>query len=324
MNRIPEILLLFVLVWGCSQDSDVLPEVEEPKKNELLIAGYLPRYGMDIIDMKNLELINRLYYFSIEPDESGNFVSEQSEIDHLQLLNNELNDDQELFVVLGGWFESENIHTMAATAESRKNYAIALLQFCKDHYIDGVDLDWEAYPKSVNDSHYIELVKELYKTLNPNGIKFTIAIDIGHSERTQKLIGFYDQVNLMFYGKMDEQGNHATLNQMKEWLPRFTSKGITKNELIIGVPFYGKRLVIDGDTSPRAITYRKIASNSQPAYGVNQYGNYSFNGRSLLQQKTEYLMQEGYLGIMSWELSQDVSVTSDFSLLKTIYNTANK
>ena len=317
MRRILEVLILLVLFWGCSEDSEIIPE---EKGNNLLIAGYLPSYGMSRFDLNNVSLLDRIYYFSIAPDDNGAFAANDVDVLNIHTLRNNMNANQQLFVVVGGWFESRNIHAMAASAELRTSYVQTLLQFCKNNQIDGVDLDWEGFPIQVNDADYAELVKELYAALNPEGILFTIAVDITHADRTQNLLDYFDQVNLMFYGKLDENGNHSTIAQMIDWLTNFRSKGIPKERMLVGVPFYGKRPSLAGDTSPSAVTYRKIISEFEPTLDINKYGNYSFNGRGLLMQKTEYLIQQGYGGIMSWELSQDVESSSEFSLLKAIYD----
>ena len=231
MKKITIVLMLVLMLAGCTKSK---LSSEDITNEDFLIAGYLPDYGLNRIDFNNLEYLDRVYYFSIAPDVNGDFISVNADIENIQLLKGKLKNEQELFLVVGGWVKSENIHTMAATSSKRKAYAQALLLFCKQHDIDGVDLDWEGYPKPVNEAHFTELVKELYNTLHPERILLTIAVGTRHADKTVKVVNFVDQINLMSYGKLDGQGNHATFAQMKGWLSDFTLKGIPKEKIIVG------------------------------------------------------------------------------------------
>ena len=45
---------------------------------------------------------------------------------------------------------------------------------------------------------------------------------------------------------------------------------------------------------------------------------YTFDGVNAIYNKTKYACENGYAGIMSWDLANDVDVTNDKSLLKTV------
>jgi len=63
---------------------------------------------------------------------------------------------------------------------------------------------------------------------------------------------------------------------------------------------------------------------AHPLAGVNNYGNYSFNGRSLIRSKTSFLIENDIGGIMAWELSQDVALNSSYSLFNAILEEAGR
>jgi len=316
-------LVFFSLLLMQSCQTDDLPDIQINELDDLFVAGYLPHYGFQRFDFDAIQHIDRLYYFSVAPDSLGNFKTENFHLQNIAQLNKKLTGLQtELFLVVGGWYESETIFPMAEDPERRTVYINKLIGFCLENNIDGIDLDWEAYPKKVPENDYIDLVAELSAETKKNNLRFTVAVAASHHNISAIFVDKVDQLNIMSYGVLDENGNQVTMIQLENWLQNFDTAGIPRRKIIVGVPFYGKRPYHSDDNSPRSIIYSVIVDNASPAYDENQYGKYGFNGRALMQTKTEYLKHNGYFGIMAWELSQDVPYCSDFSLLKTIVKTA--
>ncbi len=285
------------------------------KEEKILVAGYLPDYGINRIDLDNLGLVDRVYYFSIEPDANGYFQMPDSDSTNIEKLKLKLTGSQELFLVVGGWIKSQYIPVMASSAEKRSAYIRDITAFCKRHNLKGVDLDWEDYPAAVNQASFVTLVKEFYNALHPQGLKFSIALGVEKAAWGYQVRDHVDDINLMIYGKLDASGNQSTMLQTKNALNSYADLGISRKKLHAGVPFYGKRAA-----APVAIEYYNIVAQAPPVAGSNIFGSYSFNGKTMLQEKTAFLRQAGYGGIFAWELSQDVSATSEYSLLKCIYD----
>ena len=312
------ILCLFLI--GCSKKA-VTPATggeaptTPPEEKKIMVSGYVPSYGISRLDFKNLEYLDRIYYFSIEPDANGIFQMSVSDSTNIELIKSKLNSQQQLFLVIGGWVKSQNIPAMASDPSKRNAYIQEVVGFCKRRGVNGVDLDWEDYPGPVNQSVYVTLVKEFYLALHARGILFTVALGESKASWGYKIKDDVDQINVMIYGNLDASGNQSTMLQMKNTLTSYADQGIPKIKLVAGVPFYGKRAA-----APVSIEYYNIIAQSQPAPTINRFGDYSYNGRTLLQDKTAFLRQSGYGGIMIWEVTQDVSVASEFSLLKSIYD----
>jgi len=57
-----------VLAWACKEKETDYTE------NDLIIAAYLPHWGMDNVDMNSLRHLDILYYFSIAADQDGLFT----------------------------------------------------------------------------------------------------------------------------------------------------------------------------------------------------------------------------------------------------------
>lgn len=323
-------IVLSVLFSSCDKSEieliDDQPEEQKPPivdGPELFVAGYLPHYGINRFDLEAINHLDRIYYFSVAPDTLGNFEMEDLHSENIKTLKNKVKGTQtELFIVIGGWYESETIFAMAANESKRTAYADSLVQFCIENDLDGIDLDWESYPRAVPEADYVALVNVLSDKLHANNLLFTIAVAASHVQLSAKFKDKADQINIMSYGVLDDNGNQVPMSMLNTWLNKFDQAGIPRSKLIVGVPFYGKRPYNANDSSSRAVTYSYIVEKSSPAYDDNKYGQYSYNGRSLMHSKTKYLRENSYYGIMSWELSQDVEYNSRYSLLKSIIEVA--
>lgn len=192
---------------------------------------------------------------------------------NIQLLNTKITGTKtELFIVVGGWYESETIFPMAENAEKRETYANNLVEFCINNKLAGVDLDWEAYPNEVPTDDYIALVNLLSEKLHNNNLKFTVAVAASHYNISVNFKNQVDQLNIMSYGVLYANGNQVDMELLKNWLSNFDKAGIPRSKLIVGVPFYGKRPYDANDNSARALTYSYIVKNMSPDYNDNTYG----------------------------------------------------
>lgn len=192
-------ILVSIILVSCDKS-----EIEDPPINEitqLFVAGYLPWYGFTNFDFKALKYIDRVYYFSIAPDSVGDYEISDLHLQNIQLLKNKIGESEtELFIVVGGWYESETIFPMAEDQDKREAYVHSLVQFCIENNLDGVDLDWEAYPTSVPEDDYLTLVNLMSDKLHENNLKFSVAVAASHQNLAAKFKNMVDQVNIMSYG----------------------------------------------------------------------------------------------------------------------------
>lgn len=310
------IIALLVLV-ACKKNETEIPEPEPDP--ELFVAGYLPWYGMDDYPLETLFNIDRVYYFSVAPDANGEYMMEDRHSENIQEIKSIISGSEtELFLVIGGWYESLTIFPMAADENKMEAYTDSIVRFCLENDLDGVDLDWEAYPTSVPRDDYWQLVQVLSDKLRASQLQFTVAVAPSHADLAAQFKQKADQINLMSYGVLDEQGNQVSMDMLQEWLTDFEVAGVPRSKLIVGVPFYAKRKYDPADQSARSITYASIVAQTQPDYNDNKFGKYAYNGRGMMQTKTRFLRKGQYYGIMAWELSQDCDYNSNLSLLKTI------
>lgn len=317
------LISVFFNFYACEKTEEVI-DGEKPT-DELFVAGYLPHYGMSEYDLQTITNIDRVYYFSVTPDANGDYFFEDKHIRNLQKIKNVIaGTTTEVFLVIGGWYESETIFPMASDPKKMEAYTDSVVQLCIDYALDGIDLDWEAYPSSVPVRDYTELVNVLGRKLSENNLKFTVAVAPSHANLAAQFINKVDQINLMSYGILDEHGQQVQQNMLQGWLDDFENAGVPRSKLIVGVPFYAKRPYDANDDSHRSISYLSIVNQSVPEYNENSFGKYAYNGRGLLTQKTILLRSEGYHGIMAWELTQDCAYELNYSLLNNIVTAAKK
>ena len=315
--------LMFILASCQKDDSPVTPPEPATIESPIIIAGYLPDYSFSSFDFDALNLLSRVYFFSVAPDSSGNFVISPEMTAHIREVKSAIgNQNIELFLVLGGWYESENIFPMAASAEKRAQYVADITDFCVSEKLAGVDLDWEDYPQSIPQQDYEALCSDLSASLHKQKLMFSVAATTYNVQRSLAVANYTDYINLMIYDSFDSNDNQATYQQFVSALTAFSQAGIPKAKLIGGVPFYGRKPWDNTSSEPSALTYRQIVAKYQPDVSMNKAGNYSYNGPDLLTQKTRYLIDNGYSGIMAWELTQDVAPGAATSLLRAIHTEA--
>ncbi|MFF1530731.1 glycosyl hydrolase family 18 protein [Cellulomonas sp. NPDC058312] len=175
---------------------------------------------------------------------------------------------------IGGWTNSENGEFEAATATEAKSDAMAqkMVDFMVEHGFTGLDIDWE-YPSDaqggVQFERLISQVKAKLTALgkaNDDYYPLTIAVSPNHTKmpfiHPEAMIDLVDAVNVMTYdyhGAFDPvTGHNAPLSagslaadqkfSLEGTLKEFHEvHGIPKNQLLVGVPYYGRGW---GDVEP--------------------------------------------------------------------------
>lgn len=137
-------------------------------------------------------------------------------------------------------------------------------------------------------------------------------------------IPYFDFVNIMSYDAIGPSwgqpgAEHSSYSMAVDHVSLWKSRGLTKAQLVLGVPFYGYGF----GTYKSDYTYANIISEfgleaaSSDLIGDACAGcNYiTFNSAETIKSKTRLALEEGS-GIMIWELSQDANGQN--SLLKII------
>ncbi len=195
------------------------------------------------------------------------------------------------------------------------NYVVA-------NNMDGIDVDVEA-PDRMG-AAYDTFIAKLIAKARPRGLPVTAAVaqwmQYGMSDTTLRS---FDFITIMSYdntGTWTGAGEHSSYAQAQAAINFYASKGVARERMVLGVPFYGYCWGNCNGKSSDYVLYKDILARYPTAANsdwISANGaQYSYNGLATMRSKTALGKQYG--GIMIWELSGDVATTSDQSLLRAI------
>ncbi|CAG7822149.1 unnamed protein product [Allacma fusca] len=268
-----------------------------------------------------------------------------------------------LHIAIGGASEgSEKYSLMAEVAFHRQTFVESIVEFLKEYEFDGVDVDWE-YPgvdwmggRPIDKQTFPLLIQELRTAFNRLGRPLEITMAVSISEYIVEL-GYdapefchnVDAVHLMAYdfrGPWDEYADvhsaiHARQNDSEIYRkynldyggPLWNSLGCPAHKLIVGVPFYGRELVVLGENKPGAaisqeatynlpdagyITYDKLCKRLRDSSWKKTFDDevgcpYMQKGSSFLgyddvqslSLKTDWIKSHNFGGAMVWAIEED-------------------
>ncbi|MEZ4999740.1 MAG: glycoside hydrolase family 18 protein [Bacteroidales bacterium] len=142
----------------------------------------------------------------------------------------------------------------------RGRYIHELVSYCTENGIDGVDLDWEGYPQSIDDDDHLALVNQMSDSLRSSALSFSVALMLSQYDLCSRMIGSVDHFNIMGYETFDENGDHVPFEMLEWYLNKYLSAGVPASKIVMGVPCFARRQYIEGDTSPLYLTYRQIVN----------------------------------------------------------------
>ena len=288
------------------------------------IIGYVPNW-IDVnaftqsFDFKQVTHIN--YAFQ-NPDASGNLYESNTGLPAL-VAKAHLN-HVKVLVSIGGGSAAEgivktNFQNQITTAEKRAAFIHKIAIYLKTYKLDGLDVDEEG--PAIN-SNYGAFIKQLADSLKPKGLLLTTAVGWGNENIPNSAFQYFDWVNLMAYdltGNWDQTrpGQHSPYWYAQKMITDFKKRGVKKEQLCLGVPFYGYGFY----KMPGSYGYNTIITKYPDAWQKDQLGDtIYYNGMTTIWKKTKLSLAETS-GIMIWELSQDVK--GDKSLMKVISSTVD-
>jgi GH18 family chitinase len=280
------------------------------------VIAYIPEYRFDGLDIAVGERITELIAFSIEPRPNGELDTSRlgpGVFAKLRALKDR--HGSRVLVALGGWERSRGFAPIATNAKARAVFASNLTRFCREHRLDGADIDWEHPANAAENEGYGALLAELKHAFAPHGLLLTMAL-ADWQDPGALAYQSVDRIHVMAY---DHDGpRHSTFEHAKADLNAFVARGVPKAKLCLGLPFYGRNSR-DGKVEA---TYAELVRKEHPAHDVDEAGGFYFNGIDTIKRKTRYANDQGFGGVMIWELGQD-AVGAD-SLLHAIDDAISK
>ncbi|MFC0513748.1 glycosyl hydrolase family 18 protein [Mucilaginibacter angelicae] len=317
--------IAFVLLHmiGCKK-SDVKAEVKpDPTPptvtSNFRVVGYLRYEGNLLNEAKAIDMgkITHLYVAFINPDADGNFTVD-ADLKQVAILAH--NSKVQILASIAGGIPPAYFSNLITPAMQPK-FIAGLVKLVDDNLLDGIDVDIE---QELIDNNYESFVTALAAALKAKGKLTTAAVATVYASRySDKALAKLDFINIMSYDKtgpwnQSNPGQHAPYSMAVEDLTYWNStRGIAKEKLSLGVPFYGYGF---GTNAPESLSFSEIITTYPNALNLDQVtvsggGIVYYNGIPTIKAKTELALEKAG-GIMIWQLRQDA--TGANSLLGTI------
>lgn len=360
--------ILLAMITACSKD-DVIPTPDSDKEDQTpyvpspavdgrVVVAYVTYYGNRL---PNPQICTHINYAFAEVYVKGGVytgmklkgsASRFKSVVELKKQNPNL---KVLLSISNTVSNSDNIagegfSPLAKSEKNRKNFAQDCLDFCKEHGIDGIDIDWEfpglgwsgqACDKSVDTQNHVLLMKQLRETLGTDylltyaGYAMDKKISSGGGYTyidIKALDSVVDFVNVMTYDLDSGASPHNALTSSNAYWDiyrmyrEYIRAGVTPGKMVLGIPFYG-RIAFSGSTT--AWSYKKIIAlgseykidnwdnSAQVPYVTKNGSKYCYyDNAASIEIKAKWALGNNMLGLMYWENDQDDAI---FTLSKAVW-----
>jgi GH18 family chitinase len=316
-----------------------LPKIEHMKPKVLI--GYVQDFR-DPASIDYTKLTHVIFSFAHPARDGKLLLNGESALSNLRLMVQKAHQaDKKAILAVGGWYHIEGgesydyFKAAISNPVSRNKLINQLIGIADRENLDGIDIDFE-HPRSKEDAHHLAFfTKSLSDKLHAKDKEISIAVyskihsvtgtEINSVVFEPKMFNTVDHINIMAYdGQWDGEYNAAnlspysfTVNIVDYWTKLFDKHGISKEKLVLGVPSYAQ----PEDLSIKQVSYAAIL-NKDPANAekdrVDMNGTtYHYNGITTIQKKTNLALENGFGGMMLWELGHDAkgskSITNTIS-----------
>ncbi|MBT2689556.1 chitinase [Bacillus sp. ISL-47] len=302
---------------------------ELPDASPKVLIGYVQDYrDPDAVDYSSLTHV--IFSFA-HPEKNGSLsFNGDTALNNLRrIVSNAHKHDTKAILAVGGWFhikggESYEYFKLAiARPASRNKLVNELVSLTDREKLDGIDIDFE-HPRSQKEAEFLEVfIHDLSQKLHAKDKELSVAVhskihsvtgtEAGNIIYKPSMFREVDYVNIMAYdGQWDGGYNAANLspypfteNIVNYWANLFDTHNISKEKLVLGVPFYAQ----PENPSIKQVSYEAIINlNPENAWRdkINMNGTtYYYNGESTMQKKTNLALTSGFGGMMIWEVGHD-------------------
>jgi spore germination protein YaaH len=202
---------------------------------------------------------------------------------------------------------------------NRDRFVQKISDYLAANDLDCVDVDLEG---QAVDYRYPTFVTALVGKLRPQGKQVSAALAQWFSEGIPAAtMNQFDFISIMAYDHCNAKGTtspcqHSALQSLTSELGWFQSRGVARDKLVGGVPFYGYKWQSGGNGV--SIAYKDVLAQYPAQANTDWFqaggATVVHNGKSTIQQKAG--VGKTYGGVMTWELAQDA--VGDAALLKAI------
>jgi hypothetical protein len=292
------------------------------------VIGYLPDYEFGHFTYVDLSALTQVNYFaivagsngslpaaSVDGDSFANIAGTTSQLNTLVAAAHSATTRVSVSITVD---PSTPFLTIAASSTATTSFVNNLIAFCSTYHLDGIDLDFEPAQGSLSTAQMNQwgsLLAMLHAATSTRGLILSEAVQV--SPPYIILPTYFSDIDR--YLVMDyalEYNSSAPYAESLSYLSNWAAYGVPKADLYMGVPFYGSEGTGWGEGDNSAESYYQIINSYAAANGgaypaasadsVTVNGiTWGFNGIDTIQNKVNYVLQNGYGGMMIWELGQD-------------------
>lgn len=299
--------LLAILLASCSAQATPVPELQTGSTEPFRVVAYATE-GI-IENLIPYEKLTHINYSFLTPKADGTFNRINNGWKLKLIAENAHKHDVKVLISVGGWGWHSQFETVAADPSLRSEFVRNLKAFIEEYDIDGADIDWEYPAAGESAQNFLALMQELRAAM-PDKIFTTAVVSYGENGMgiLPETFELFDFVNIMTYDGPD----HGSMEQFERGLDFWSERGLTKDKIVMGVPFYG---------DPNFAYFNIVKED--PAFAqvdsFDYYGTvYHYNGIPTVREKTSLAMEKAG-GIMFWTL--DFDAQGEYSLVSVIYQT---
>jgi GH18 family chitinase len=304
--------LLALLFTSCSASTDsTQPDAAATPMPEPTAPFRIIAYATDgiIESLIPYDKLTHINYSFLTPKADGTFNRINNGWKLKLIAENAHRQNVKVLISVGGWGWDKEFETVAASPELRSAFIQNLTAFVDEYQLDGADIDWEYPDAGESARNFLALITELRAAMPDKEI--TTAV-VSHGENGMGILPeafeILDYVNVMTYDGPD----HGSMEQFERGLSFWTARGLPKEKIVMGLPFYG---------DPNLPYFRIVAEDPAAAQTdtIDYFGKvYHYNGIPTVQAKTRMAMEQAS-GIMFWTLDMDAQ--GELSLVDAIHRT---
>lgn len=286
------------------------------------VAGYYPDYYVDELPVSQIRFdkLTDIIYFSVYPNEDGSLntskINNEDPNTMQDLVRAAKDNNVKVWICVGGASRSINFGTVIANSQYRATFITQLMQFSLTNGFNGIDLDWEPITDPTN---YASFIRELKTEMIPHSLLLSVDVYALGGSLGSEAFNSIDWLHVMAYD-MYKTKEHSTYEDALAGLAHWESAGFPRSKMILGLPFFGREIVEEGQESPY-YPYKQIVGLYHPGPEVDEIAGINFNGINTIKAKTQYVVENGYGGVMFWELTNDS--TDQTSLLAAVAKTVH-
>jgi len=324
------------------------------------LVGYYPSWNQNSFTASEIQWdhVTHVVHAFVWPEADGS-LGYDSGFWYDNLTQQAHQNNRKVILSVGGAGQSANFSPVTADAGKRTTLVNELVGAVQQHNYDGLDIDWEFPESDADKNNMVTFISDLHKALNDANPAYLLSMAIpsgdyyGQWFRYDILKLYVDWFNVMTYDYhgdwFDHSGHNAPLypspadacGSVDETCTYLSeTRGIAQDKMCIGLAFYGRKFNTSGlyqssTGGDQTYGYKDIIGLvgngwtrtwddvSKVPYLTNNAANQliTYDDTTSIRLKSEYIIENNYMGGMIWALGHDQLSTNQQPLMETAAKT---